>query len=109
MARWSGIVGYELEQTETKPGVWTDAIAERPYKGDTIRLSSRWSTNSDSVNDDLTIDNQISIVADQFAYKNFTSMKYIEFMGAKWKITNVEVRRPRLIITIGGLYNAKQG
>lgn len=109
MARWSGIVGYELEQTETKPGVWTDTIAERPYKGDTIRLSSRWSTNSDSVNDDLTIDNQISIVADQFAYKNFTSMKYIEFMGAKWKITNIEVRRPRLILTIGGLYNAKQG
>ena len=109
MARWCGKVGYVSEQTETSPGVWKDTIVERIYKGDAIKLSSRWSGSSDSVNDDITIDNQISIVADPFAYQNFTSMKYVEFMGAKWKITNIEVRRPRLILTIGGLYNAKQG
>lgn len=109
MARWCGKVGYVLEQTEIKPGIWKDTIEERIYKGDAIKLTSRWSGNSDSINDDVTIDNQISIVADPFAYQNFTSMKYVEFMGAKWKITNIEVQRPRLILTIGGLYNAKQG
>lgn len=109
MARWCGIVGYEFNQKETRPGIWEDVMEEHLYKGDSIRVSSGWSGNSDSINDDVTVNNQISIVADPFAYQNFTSMKYVEFMGAKWKITNIEVQRPRLILTIGGLYNAKQG
>lgn len=104
MAKWYGTVGY-IETKETSPGVWKPEVTERKYFGDVLRNSSRWSASSDSTNDDLNISNQISIVADPFAYRNFHSIKYVEFMGAKWKIANVEVQRPRLILTIGGVYN----
>lgn len=104
MAKFYGPVGY-ADTEETRPGVWVDKIVERMYFGDVIRNTSRWSTSSESVNDDLNINNQISILADPYAYHNFHSMKYIEFMGIKWKITNVEVKYPRLILSVGGEYN----
>lgn len=104
MAKWFGKIGY-IVQVQTAPSVWKNQDEVREYFGDVIRNTSRWSSNPNSTNDDLNIDNQISIVADQFAYQNFHSMKWIEFMGAKWKIAKVEVQHPRLILTIGGVYN----
>lgn len=104
MAKYFGKIGY-VETEETSPGIWKPKTTEREYCGDVIRNSSRWTAASDSTNDDLTFNNQISIVADPFAYQNFNSMKYIHYMGAKWKITSVEVKYPRLILTIGGVYN----
>lgn len=107
MGKFFGIIGYE-ETKETSPGVWKGDITEREYFGDVIRNTSGWSASPDSTNDNLNINNQISIVADPFAYQNFHLMRYIEFMGAKWKITNVEVRYPRLILTVGGVYTNGQ-
>ena len=104
MAKFHGVIGY-TKPVQTKPGVWKDEIIEREYSGDVLRNSSRWSTSSDSTNDDLNINNQFSIIADPYAKQNFHQIKYIEFMGTKWKITNVEVQYPRLILTVGGVYN----
>lgn len=104
MAKWYGKVGYS-ETVETVPGVHTQQETVREYYGDVIRNSTRWSVNSNSTNDDLTVNSQISIVADPFANDKFYSMKWIEFMGAKWKITSVEPQPPRLILTLGGVYN----
>lgn len=104
MAKFYGPIGY-ANTVESKPGVWTDEIVERNYSGDVLRNTSSWTTSPDSTNDDLRINNQISIVADPYAIQNSYSMKYVKFMGAKWKITNIEVKYPRLILTIGGLYN----
>lgn len=106
MAKWYGTIGY-ADMVETAPGVHKESIITRNYSGDVIRNSSRWSASSDSTNDDLNINNQISILADPFAYQNFHSMKYIEFMGTRWKITSVEVQYPRLILSMGGVYNGK--
>ena len=106
MAKWHGIIGY-VNTEETKPGVWTEQITERKYSGDAIKVSSRWQSGV-STNDNLTLSNQISIVADPFAKLNFSSMRYIEFMGTRWEITDVAVQYPRLILTIGGVYNGKQ-
>ena len=104
MAKWFGKIGYST-QVQTAPSVWESDETVRDYYGDVIRNTSKWSTNQDSTNDDLNINNQISIVADPFAYQNFHSMKWIEFMGAKWKITSVEPKYPRLILSVGGVYN----
>lgn len=104
MAKWFGVVGYATS-VEKYPGVWDDEITERNYVGDLTRISSRWSTSSDSTNDDLNINNQISILADPFAYQNFHAIKYVEFGNTKWKVTNIEVQYPRLVLTIGGVYN----
>lgn len=103
MAKFFGAIGF-AETIEVKPGVYIDRITERNYYGELIRNTSRWTTSQESINDDLNINNQISIIADPYAVNNFHSMKYIEFNGAKWKITNVEVSYPRLILSVGGVY-----
>lgn len=103
MAKFYGAIGY-AETKETAPGVWTESITERNYSGDVIRNTGKWQ-KGENLNDDLTINNSISIVADPFANQNFYAMRYVKWMGASWKITNVEVQRPRLILTIGGVYN----
>lgn len=105
MAKYYGAIGYS-ETVETKPGVWKEHITERMYSGDLLRNTSRFQT-ADKVNDDINIANDVSIVADPYARDNFHRMRYIEFMGTKWKITNVEVQYPRLRLTIGGEYNEK--
>ena len=103
MTKFFGKIGYAMTK-ETKPGVWTDQIIEHEYYGDLLRNSYRFQT-SDKVNDDVLIANEFSIIADSFAKDNFHLMRYIEFEGTKWKITNVEVRYPRLNLTVGGIYN----
>lgn len=103
MAKIYGKIGYG-QTVETSDGVYEETITIRNYYGELLR-NSRTLQSSDSVNDNINIANQISIIADPFANNNFHSMRYIEFMGSKWKITNVEVQYPRLILTIGGVYN----
>ena len=103
MAKFYGEIGY-VESTETEPGIWVENIVKRNYYGDLIR-NTRSLVSSGNVNDNINISNEISILADPYANEHFHSMRYVEFMGAKWKITNVEVKYPRLILTIGGLYN----
>lgn len=104
MAKWYGKVGYS-ETVETSPGVWVPKDTVREYYGDVIRNTTKWTVNSDSTNDDLTVNSQISIVADPFANNKFHSMKWIEFMGARWKVTSVEPQPPRLLLTLGGVWN----
>lgn len=103
MAKFYGKIGY-AESKETTPGIWEERIIEREYRGDLIRNTRRMQT-AETLNDDINISNEISIVADPYANQNFHSMRYVEFMGAKWKISNVDVQYPRLILSIGGIYN----
>lgn len=107
MPKFFGEIGY-AHTVESSPGVWTEEIIKRPYYVDVIRDTRRLQSNSDQLNDDINIANEISILADPYAYENFHMMRYVTFMGAKWKISNVEVQYPRLRLTIGGLYNGEQ-
>lgn len=106
MAKFYGIIGFAttVEDTEN-PGVWNEEIVEKHYSGDLIRNLRRLQTNSNSVNDNVTISNEISIVADPYAQENMYAMRYVVFKGAKCKIETVEVEYPRLKLSIGGLYN----
>lgn len=106
MAKFYGKIGY-ADTMETTPGVWVEQITERNYFGDMGR-NTRKLESSGNLNDNINISNEISIVADPYAYDHFHTMRYVELMGARWKITNIEVQRPRLILTLGGLYNGEQ-
>lgn len=103
MAKFYGEIGFGTS-IETSPGVYEDQVTTRNYYGDLIKNTRRLQS-SGSVNDDVNISNQISIVADPYANENFYAMRYVKFMGTKWKISDVEVQYPRLILTIGGVYN----
>lgn len=101
--RYCGKIGFAVTE-ETVPGIWEETITEKTYYGDVIR-NSFGNRAGESLNDNLTISNQLSIMSDIYAYQNCHLMKYAEFSGIKWKITNIEVQRPRLILTLGGEYN----
>lgn len=103
MARFCGKVGYAISE-ETAPGVWEPTIVERTYYGDTVRNKSMWQ-QSQGLNDDINISTDISILADAFAYQNFSNIRYVEFMDAKWRVTTATPERPRITLTLGGLYN----
>jgi hypothetical protein len=106
MAKFYGKIGF-IETRETKPGVWDEYVVERLYCGDLERNSRRYD-RSEQLNDNLNISNSVSIVADPYAMNNFHSLRYVTFMGSKWKVSDVEVRYPRLVLTFGGLYNEGQ-
>lgn len=106
MGKFYGAVGY-AETIETSPGVWTEVINERNYYGDVTRMARRLE-NGEHLNSNVNVNNLISIVADGFAYENILAMRYVEWLGTRWKITDVEVQRPRLILTIGGVYNGDE-
>jgi len=103
MAKFFGPIGY-TSTTETSPGIWTEVITEYNYYGDVTKNVSKV-RSGDGLNDNVVIENQLSILADEFAYSNFQSIRYAKWMGGLWKITSVNVQRPRLILTIGEVYN----
>lgn len=103
--KWFGAIGY-AEQAETKPGVWKEEITEREYFGDMTRINRRLQS-ANQVNDNIDISNEISIVSDPYANENFHSMRYATYMGTKWKIASVEVQYPRLILSLGGVWNGE--
>ena len=103
MAKYFGRIGYG-ETVEAADGVWVDEITEQEYYGDVVR-NSRILREGEKVNDDLTVGNSISIVADQYANEHFFAIRYIEWAGTLWTVSEVEVQIPRLLLRLGGVYN----
>ena len=105
--KFSGKLGYVLESVETTPGVWTPGGAEeRSARGDLLE-SSRKVVTGDKINDDFAVSNKISIVADQYFYKNMSNLRYVVMHGVRWKIDDMSIKRPRIILEIGGLWNGE--
>lgn len=101
--KYYGIIGF-AHTIETSPGIWEEQIVERPYYGDVNKYGRRLSS-SGGINDNVEITNTISVISDPFAIENMYSMRYITWMGKKWKVSSVNVEFPRLELTIGDLYN----
>lgn len=104
MAKFCGMIGY-IQTAEIQPGIWDEQVTERKYFGDVTRNTSRYQSNG-TPNDDINISNIVSVVADPYANENFQHIRYVVYMGTKWKVVNVEVQYPRLVLTLGGVYNA---
>lgn len=103
MAKFFGIIGFG-EQTLIRPGVYDDTIVEHNYYGDVIK-NSRQLKEGDNVNDDLSVQNSISVVADAYANENFFAIRYIKWAGTLWKVADVTVQSPRLVLRLGGVYH----
>lgn len=103
MPKCSGVIGYALAG-ETQPGVWTEDITEKVYYGDIVR-DNRRVVDQGEINGNINISNNISVVSNKFMLDNLAFMRYISFANSKWKIDSVDIRPPRIIITLGGLYN----
>lgn len=99
-------IGYNItEPEEPDSDIYVNRVIERECYGETTRVSSKWQ-NSGHVNDDISINNEISIMADPFAMEHFSNIAYAEFLGTKWKVNSIEIQYPRLLLSVGGVYNA---
>jgi hypothetical protein len=103
MARFADVVGFAV-QAETKPGYFDDVITEKQYFGD-VRRAARQALTGDKLNDDFTLENTVEIVADTFANENILAIRYVKWAGVLWKVSNVEIQAPRLLLRLGGVYN----
>ena len=103
MAKFYGEIGYG-ETVEKSPGVWIDTITEIKYYGDVVR-NTRKLDEGEFLNNDLSVSNSISIVADAYANEHFFAIRYIDWAGTLWTVSNVDVESPRLILRLGGVYN----
>lgn len=107
MAKYYGKIGYEIVK-EVEPSVYLPIIEERAYQGDVLEIRSRRS-NGEGINDNLTISNKISILADPWAYQHFPQIAYVTWHGVKWKVSDISVEYPRLVLSIGEVYNGSTG
>lgn len=103
MSRYYGNIGFVTEQVETSPGIWEEVIDDRPYKGDVLSHSRSYEF-SESINDNLALSNRFSVISDAYLLSHMPAMRYLEYMGTKFKIRSVEIDRPRVIISVGGVY-----
>lgn len=104
MAKFYGVIGYNEGTVEITPGVWEDNIVEYQYYGDVVR-NTRKLQEGEQLNNDLSVGNSISIVADAYANEHFFAIRYIQWAGALWTVSDVEVQSPRLLLRLGGVYN----
>lgn len=100
--RYYGKIGY-FDTVETKPGLFEQKLTFRTYKGDVLRNTKR--NQLSNVNDNITLTNSISIVADPYARDHFFQIKCAKWQGALWEVTSVDVQFPRLILELGGVYH----
>lgn len=103
MTKFYGNIGYAVTE-EVQPGVWRPTETVRPYYGDWMRFNAKFQISSGGTNDDVNVSNELSIVADAYAIEHFSNIRFVEFMGATWKVISVQPKHPRIILTIGGLY-----
>lgn len=103
MSKFYGPIGY-ITQKEISPGIWDEVVVEKSYRGDILQDTQRWEV-SEHKNDNLTISNRVSIIADPFLYENSSTIRYVIWNGVRWKVNTIEIQRPRLILTLGEVYN----
>lgn len=103
MAKFYGKIGY-IVTTETRPGIWEPVAIDKKYYGDLLSYSRYWQ-NTDKVNDDVSINAQISIVADSYLLDHMHCIKYAELNGISWEVTSIDPQYPRVILSLGGIYN----
>lgn len=106
MGKFYGVIGYVITE-ETKPGAFKPKSIERICYGDML-TNSRHFNNSGTINGDIVIQNKLSILADPYSLLHLESLKYVEWLGVKWSVESIEVNTPRLILTLGGVYNGEQ-
>lgn len=103
MAKFFGDIGFAT-QVQTSPGIWEDKIIEKQYYGDISREARRFS-GSDEILGSINLSNQISVIADGYITDNVQNLRYVRWLGGLWKVSYVELKFPRLVLEMTGVYN----
>ena len=107
MARFYGKIGFAVME-ETKPGIYRETYTERSYKGDVLNRRYRWQ-DTDHFNEDISVTNEISIIADNFANTNIGTMRYVRWLNQVFEIESatIDLDRHRITLSLGGIFNVE--
>lgn len=106
MPKWFGNVGYVItEEDPNRPGIFVETLHPHRYCLEDVSKGIR-NQDGQSVNKNLTVTNQVTFIADPYAFEHYSAIRYVEYLGVKWEVSTVQVKRPRLIMTLGEVYNA---
>lgn len=105
MTKYYGKLGF-VETVEESPGRWIEKNIERPYKGDVVRNMRRWNIPTDKMASDISLNNSLIIVADEYLITHSPYLRYAEVAGSYWEISSIDLTdRPRCVLELGGVYN----
>lgn len=108
--KFSGKVGFWLNDVEVRPGIYKPGIVEKSYTGDIIKNSRRFQSVENQQNDNLVVNNRLSIISDLYMQKNWSSIKYVTWNNVRWAVNSIDISNyPRIILELGGVYNGKTG
>lgn len=103
--KFSGKAGFRIDDVEIEPGVYKPQVVVKAIKGSVVSNSYQHQNSDKSTIDNVRITNQLSIVANQFLNKHITNLMYVEFQGVKWKVESFDIQPPRVVVSLGGVYN----
>lgn len=109
MEKYHGFVGFAIP-VQTAPGVYStkNNMVRKEYGGEVYRIFRHSSSVSTTTNEEMTMASEIHIVADAFFNNNIAAVRYVEYMGAKWKVASIDANDPPVLkLTLGGVYNGK--
>lgn len=104
MARFHDKVGFLIPKDDQETGIADTVPVEKSYYGKILEHSRRWETG-DNLNDDLSVSNQIAITANDYAFRYMSSIGYVRWKCAYWKVVSLRVKGPEIILTLGGVWN----
>ena len=104
MSKWNGMIGF-ADTVEIEPGIWNDKIIEKKYYGDILSNHFKYQRASDKINNDINVSVTISVLCDPYALEHLNKIAYVEYLGEKWTVSDVEPVPPRLNLIVGGKYN----
>ena len=86
-------------------GVWKQVNTEKVYKAEIT--SHKWYLNreKDTPNVSYKTGESFSVLMDSFLQENLGYITYVVLNGVKWDISSIDVQRPRVHITPGGMYH----
>ena len=79
MSKWFGKLGF-VETKETELSVHSEIVTERDCYGDLTRNTRRLQSG-DKVNDDISLANTLSIIADPYIQEHFCFLRYVTLYG----------------------------
>ena len=106
--KFHGKVGFWKSDEEVRPGVFRPVIEERSYTGELIRNARRFQFEADKKNQNLIINNQVSILSDIYLRENLSSVLYVIWNGIKWHVGSVDINYPRITLELGEVYNGEE-
>ena len=103
MSKFWGPIGINRGPVQTAPGILEVVIEELEVSGEMRQLQLRWPQAR--MQEGLSANHVLSIVTPEDSDIDFTEVVYIVWQSRKWSVTSIQYKRPRVELTLGGLYN----